>query len=77
MKLCLHNNTEVTYTVCSGTIIVTFEQVVGNELKTATFDEYANMLINRGFCETDLDYFKQFTERNINVIKEFDIEGSQ
>ena len=74
MKLCQHNNTEVTYVVCNGTIIVTFEQAVSGGFKTAVLDEHANVISNSGFNGAEMGYFERFLRNNIGTIKavEFD-----
>ena len=77
MKLCQHNNTEVTYIIKNGVIEVTFEQAVNGGFKTLVMNERMEVLLNKGFNGAEIGYFQIFLKRNINVMKEYEtVENS-
>ena len=76
MKLCQHNNTEVTYVVDNGSIsAVTFEQAVVGGFKCLVLDERSNIIKNDGFNGAEVSYFKHFLVRNIETIKEIEFNA--
>lgn len=70
IKLCQHNNTEVTYIVKNNRIEVTFEQAVYGGFHTLVLDEFCNIISNDGFNGAEVGYFQRFLSNNISYIKE-------
>ena len=72
IKLCQHNNTEVTYIVKNNRIEVTFEQAVYGGFHTLVLDENCNIISNNGFNSAEVGYFQRFLSININTIREIE-----
>lgn len=68
MTLCMYGNTEVTHIMNNGKIEVTFEQAVKGGFKDAVFLLDGTVLSNNGFNNSEIDFFRRFTEKNAEVI---------
>ncbi len=68
MTLCMYGNTEVTHVSKDGNVEVTFEQAVNGGFRNAVFLLDGTVLSNNGFNNSELDFFRRFTEKNAEVI---------
>lgn len=69
MTMFFKDNTEVTYIVENGEIVVMYEKAVMNGFHRVDIKLDGTVVFEEGFSPTDIDYFIDFTLQNAPVLE--------
>lgn len=69
MTMCFKDNTEATYIVEDGEIVVMYEKAVMNGFHRVDIKLDGTVVFHEGFSSADIDYFIDFTIQNAPVLE--------